>query len=566
MNSKNKIAIKSLAKRIGKSEQVKEIKEPQIKEKKSEEIKLLRQRAYVYLLNGMSTEEVQDFLYYKCDREGIDITFADNILKDIISNKLLIEKPYIFIKSSINRYGKIVGEGIVDTSRLGEFIVDKFNIKMIADEETKSLQGYFYRNGVYKPLINTSSLAYREIRGTVVNAHEKAERAEKAIRTIIKDSQTYTIETSKQDTELINFKNGLYDWKKNSFKRHTSEIFSLIQIPHNYEPNGDTKINEWMNFLAIACKHKEENIRIIQEMIGYLLIPENKGKKIYVFAGPKDTGKTVLIELLEHIIGIKNISKLTPENIEYDKFARVRLNNKLANLAGDVKDTNLGSAAMLKELSGGASSIESERKGKDKQLINVYAKFVIACNIIPKSLESDNSFANRLLILEFLNIVDEKDKDPLLLLKLKEETNGIIHWAMEGLRRFIENQRNHSYSNHVERANDAYKERNDNVVYFFNKTFIKAGDREYSHYMTTTNLFTLYLNFCELDKIKPVSKEIFREILKNKIDYISYIAKSNRIVKKHNAAKYERKQVADCFYGFIDEEHAQDYIKLNNKS
>jgi len=92
---------------------------------------------------------------------------------------------------------------------------------------------------------------------------------------------------------LINLKNGIYDLGSGLLGPHDPKYLSTIQMGTNYDP--DAEAPRFMAFLK-DCLDEETRL-LVQEIFGYLLIPETCAQKAFVFVGNGGAGKSTLLSV-----------------------------------------------------------------------------------------------------------------------------------------------------------------------------------------------------------------------------------------------------------------------------
>ncbi|GHU92177.1 hypothetical protein FACS1894202_14620 [Clostridia bacterium] len=90
---------------------------------------------------------------------------------------------------------------------------------------------------------------------------------------------------------IINVKNGLYNVLDNSLMGHTSDYFSTVQLNVSYTPTADCP--RFKQFLSEVLN--DEDVPLVQEMLGYFLIPINRAQKSFVVVGEPGAGKSKLL-------------------------------------------------------------------------------------------------------------------------------------------------------------------------------------------------------------------------------------------------------------------------------
>ena len=97
---------------------------------------------------------------------------------------------------------------------------------------------------------------------------------------------------------IINVRNGLYNVLENKLTEHNSEYLSTVQLAVDYTPGADCP--RFKQFLHEALD--DEQILLIQEMLGYFLIPVNRAQKSFVIVGEAGAGKSKLLLVLNDIL------------------------------------------------------------------------------------------------------------------------------------------------------------------------------------------------------------------------------------------------------------------------
>ena len=148
---------------------------------------------------------------------------------------------------------------------------------------------------------------------------------------------------------LINVKNGLLDLSTRpmTLRPHTPEVFSTIQLDVNYEPTATCPVFD--RFLSDICTIRDDesatNARkqFLLEFMGAIFSnvhADRFNKQTLFIYGPADTGKTLLLNLVDSITGSYVM-------IDCLKAAKTAKNPKLAKMAKKslINDTRLAVSA-----------------------------------------------------------------------------------------------------------------------------------------------------------------------------------------------------------------------------
>ena len=304
---------------------------------------------------------------------------------------------------------------------------------------------------------------------------------------------------------ILNLQNGLYHTLDDSFKAHTPEYFSTVQLKAAYAPDAGCPL--FLRYLESMLA--EEEIHLIQEIMGYLLLPVNKAQKSFVFVGAPNAGKSTLLNVVQEILlGSENVSNIPWQNLG-DRFNRAELFGKLANIFADLPSKSIDDNGMFKALTG-EDFITAERKNKDPFSFRPYARFLFSCNEIPRNYgDRSEGFYRRLLIIRFEKSVPKAKRDPNLAEKLAAERDGILMWALTGLKRLIASGYVFSETERTRAELEKYRIESNSVLSFA-KLYCVAEEEGVT---VRDDLFLRYKEYCGNAGMKPVSQTNFNKEL-----------------------------------------------------
>lgn len=306
---------------------------------------------------------------------------------------------------------------------------------------------------------------------------------------------------------IINVKNGLYNILDDSFKPHNPQYLSTVQINASYAP--EAKCPEFLKFLESMLP--KEEINLIQEILGYLLIPVNKAQKSFVFVGAANAGKSTLLAVAQEILlGSDNVSNIPWQSLA-DRFKTAELFGKLANIFADLPSKNVDDNGIFKALTG-EDYVIAERKNKNPFSFKPYARLLFSCNEIPKNYgDRSDGFYRRLIIIRFDKSVPEGKRDANLREKLATERDGILMWAIAGLKKLIDHGYNFSETERTKSELQRYKIESNSVLSFAEE-FCEIKE---SATVFRDDLFTRYKEYCHNAGLKPVSQTNFNKEVEN---------------------------------------------------
>lgn len=304
---------------------------------------------------------------------------------------------------------------------------------------------------------------------------------------------------------LVNVRNGLLDIRDMSFKEHTPSYLSTVQLNVEYNPQVDCP--QFKKFLneVLDCKL----IPLVQEIVGYLLTTNTVSQKAFVFWGPARTGKSTLLWVVEYLLlGKKNVSNIPWQEIG-DKFKTAELLGKLANVFSDLPSKSIDDTGIFKVVTG-EDYLMAEKKNKNPFKFKPFARLVFSCNELPRNyVDRTEGFYRRLIIVPFSRQIDKSKIDKSLKYKFQREKEGILNWALEGLKRLYENNFEFSENELTDGVKKEYKRENNNVISFVEECC--EIDSLFS--CSRIEIYEAYKEFCVEAGLKALSQIKFNKEL-----------------------------------------------------
>jgi len=302
--------------------------------------------------------------------------------------------------------------------------------------------------------------------------------------------------------DLICLENGVYNLETGEFLPHSPDYLITVKIPVFYNP--EAKCPRIEQFLWEVLED-EKAFLTIQELFGYLLYRRYNIHKAFMFVGSGSNGKSSLINLMKAFIGKKNYACKSLQELEENRFARAELFGKLANFYADLPATALKSTGIFKMLTG-EDPIGAERKFKDGFVFDNYAKLIFSCNQIPPAFDETYAFYRRWVIINFPNVFegDRADKHLLKKLTTKEELSGLFNFAIEGLRRLLE-QGDFTLRMSVEETKELYQRMSDPVASFA----MDKLEADTAGYVERDKLYQAYVEYCDKLGYPKVMRDTF---------------------------------------------------------
>mgnify|MGYP002613777835 CR=1 FL=1 len=316
-----------------------------------------------------------------------------------------------------------------------------------------------------------------------------------------------------RESGYINFKNGLYDINKKILIEHTPSIFTMNQIPHEYNP--EAKEHELLKetLMKIAC-YKLERYNAILQMIGYCMTTSIHLQKCFILYGKTaGNGKSTLQNIITALIGQSNVSVIPLDELTNNKFASGAIKGKLVDMGSEMSKEYLKDVSTFKQWVTG-DEIAIEEKFKAKQKINPYAKFIFNANELPKVSDKTDGFYRRLHII----LMEAKfNKSENKVFKFSDiVTEEAMEWLLkESLQAFL-NMDDFANIDESDEIINKYKIENNSVLmYIQDLGNIKEIIKKNGYSFKRNILFSDYKWWCEDSGYQRVGKTTFYNYLKS---------------------------------------------------
>ncbi len=317
-----------------------------------------------------------------------------------------------------------------------------------------------------------------------------------------KDS--YDICLAEEILDVRSFESRKYsktEYKTHKFNFSFDKLFETNEKPIHFLEFLES-ILEWYS-------DKDGIITFLQEYIGYLFLPTAKFEKSLFLYGTWANGKGVLLDVIAHLIWTENYSNIWLHEINKDQNIYLLL-GKLVNIDYDMQQqVQLDSGNIKKIISWEGLIAKPLYRQPIKMAPTV--RFVIASNSLPRLETIDYSISRRFVFLELKkSFKDKEDFD--LKDKLKEESNDIFAWAIQGLRTLLGRGR-FNIPKELEANIKEFVDEQDTIQQFIDGWDLKLSKNSW---MSNTDIYQRYKIFCEHNGYAKLSNVTFFKELKKK--------------------------------------------------
>ena len=288
----------------------------------------------------------------------------------------------------------------------------------------------------------------------------------------------------------------------------------LTRSAASWDPNADTSF--WEGHLQGIMPSQSE-IDTLQEYAGYGLLHWDVPLHKALFCiGPTASGKSTTLEAIQKLYG--QVSHASPHQLVNGRFGAAELEGSWVNIRSDISGALLKDIGLFKELVAG-DKVYIERKFEQGYSYRPTAKHIYSANQLPDVEIDDDAFYRRILLVSFPTTIPrgqrvQRDK---LDTRLEQELDAILRWAVEGLRRVLENG-GFTHDLDPQATRRRWEGRSSSIGRFKAAKLSVTGKDE--DIEVKDRLYSLYSEFCDEQGLSQEGKQTLTQTLKKdpKID------------------------------------------------
>lgn len=312
----------------------------------------------------------------------------------------------------------------------------------------------------------------------------------------------------------INVRNGMLDLKTLELHPHDPSYKSINQIPWEYD---ETKAASCMGagsdtalFLTSLIPNRENLVMFLQ-YAGYCMTTDMSLQRFMIIRGEGGTGKSVLLRMVERMVGEKNYCNMTMQNLN-TRFAPAFLAGKVLNVYADLPSSAMEESNGIKTITGG-DTIQAEYKGGDLFFFRPYCKLLFSANTVPKSLDDKTSaYYRRLLILPIERRAMEIEQ---LEERLEKDASTFFHMCIKSAHEMYLSGRIYVSDDSTKETDDLRRE-TDSVKAFLDDCTIDRREQEKAVRIERGLLYSRYATYCQEEGRTIMSKNNFYKDMREK--------------------------------------------------
>lgn len=292
----------------------------------------------------------------------------------------------------------------------------------------------------------------------------------------------------------ICLKNGVLDVMTREFSAHSPEKVFFHSLPVAYDPGAGAEPEKFTEFINSTFVGREEEINILQEMMGYCLLRDMPFHAFFFLVGEGGAGKGTILRIISALLGKDNVAAFSLRDITSKKNeqALATLHGKYANVGGDVSAEAIKDFSTMREATGG-DWIRARNLYEGYFTFKNFSKFIFAMEKPPIINDMTRGFTRRLKFINFVNPVGLKEIREDIEKEMIEagELPQILNWSLGGLERLMKNKGFTETKGEAENAAE-YAMKADPVKYFVRDRIDEDESGQYLPLFRVMEAYTKY--------------------------------------------------------------------------
>ena len=296
--------------------------------------------------------------------------------------------------------------------------------RYVTDENGRT---YSYANGHWSPV--TDFVLMARVKAASGGRIRKRSAQEAIVHQVGIETLKTDLEWHRAADHEVPCASGMLDLRTMRARPHNPDDFLDSALPHEFDPTAacptwDRVLEEWFG------DADADGIASLQQFLGYVLTSGNNQKRAGLLVGPGDAGKSVVIDIARHLVGLRNVCTLPPAAMD-DPTRLAIIEGKRLNVVAEISNSAIFRDGGFKALVAG-DPILINPKFKPPFSYVPPTKHLIACNDLPVLTGRTDEIFNRFLIVPMVRTVPPDKRDSDLRRKLVAELPGIFAWAIRG--------------------------------------------------------------------------------------------------------------------------------------
>ena len=307
----------------------------------------------------------------------------------------------------------------------------------------------------------------------------------------------------------LNFCDVAYNWNKDKTTKNRKELYFRYALKVPFKSKFDDS-GAFQHFLSDVFGSDKESLDEFRKFIGLALSDVRTLKYAFIFYGPSNTGKSVTMNLLRHLIGAENTASVSFSQMS-SEFHTAQLHNRRINCSAEVSGVTLSRLDVFRALCGNDEILVSNKMKDPFSFIN-RCLLLFSCNVLPKISDpmEAQSVVERLIIFPFNHVKKRENWDPKLVEHLCQDYASVIAFAIQGLRLLEKDDYTIKESPAMLRCKEQYAGLYDSFTLFAQAYLEPSRGARTS----SANIKQAYHQYCAFKDCETLNDNIWGQILK----------------------------------------------------
>ena len=262
------------------------------------------------------------------------------------------------------------------------------------------------------------------------------------------DNELLSISATKFDADpyLINCKNGTFDLKSMSFRKHNWRDLLTMQTNFDYTVRK-VSCPRWEDFINEVTEGDGDKAEYLQKAIGYSMLGVANEECMFILHGKTTrNGKSTMLSAIDYLLG--DYASVSPVSIicRPDRSRNAESANPvLASLKGKrfvsmAESNQYGKLdeEVIKQLTGGEKITSRNLFEKPTTWLPQFTLW-LSCNDLPRVQDKSLFASDRIRVVEFNRHFNPEEQDKTLknVFRTKDAMQGIFAWMIDGYKKYL---------------------------------------------------------------------------------------------------------------------------------
>lgn len=330
--------------------------------------------------------------------------------------------------------------------------------------------------------------------------------------TMVSDSRDLNFFDNTQldaDDYFLNCKNCVLDLSGDTPKvmEHDPDLLMSKVCGASYDPTA--KCDLWIRTVAEIMQNDSDKIKYLQKIFGVALTGDCREEEMYIFYGATSrNGKSTITETALSLLADYSAT-ITPETlaVKQNKDSRTA-SPDIAKLAGvrlvvasEPPKRMLFDTSLIKTLTG-RDTVTARFLHQNEFSFKPKFKLLLNTNYLPSINDGTVFRSERIRVINFDKHFAESEQNKCLKSELRQELDGILNWAVEGL--YLYRKEGLTPPMAIRTATSEYEADSDKIQRFISECLVKSAKN-----MAAKTAYDSYAKWCDESGCGTESKQNF---------------------------------------------------------